>query len=67
MAPAIVQGNTRRAIAYFIEDTRGNLVDIEYECCGNTPTEALPWPGYSFSADYSTYCRKCRRLVQRIR
>lgn len=60
-APAIVNGNQRRAIAEFIEDARGDLVDIVYHC-ETFNTDALPWPGYSWP-DYHVYCSDCGSLI----
>ena len=61
MAPAIVHGNDRRATAYFIQDSNGDLVDIEFVCTYHTDPAAgaLPWPAFEFSSDYNTCCREC--------
>lgn len=68
-APAIVRGNVATAIARFIEDSRGDLVDIEFECnecCymhGGPDSDALPWPAFDFSTDYITYCSYCGQRI----
>lgn len=66
--PAIVQGNTRSAIALFIEDERGDLVDIHYVCMIDAASDpdtdgALLWPAYDFG-DSQVRCIKCNRLIQ---
>ena len=61
-APAIVRGNHRTAVAIFIEDARGDLVDIEYHCEEAAP-KALPWPGYEWPTDYDVYCQDCGVLI----
>lgn len=63
--PAIVQGSEERGLAIFVEDERGDLVDIHYVCyscsldCHKTEYEnALPWPAYDWP-DYCVYCEDC--------
>ena len=64
-APAIVSGDEMRATAYFIEESNGDLVDIEYECvdCEDSPCDALPWPAFDFG-DSGAYCRECGAIIQ---
>ncbi len=64
--PAYVKGNASDGIAVFIEDARGDLVDIEYYCgygqCGRGATEGLEilnWPAYQWPDGYSVYCAEC--------
>jgi len=68
MNPAIVQGHGRyvdgaNVIALFIEDDRGDLVDIEYlcqSCAYNDPASegALPWPVYDWGSG-TARCSQC--------
>lgn len=64
--PAKVTGSEMRGVAFFIEDWRGDLVDIEYECedCASVAQHmtALPWPGFDFGASGS-YCRNCHAMI----
>jgi hypothetical protein len=61
--PARVRGNERTAIAVFIEDERGELVDIEYVCEDNERgIGALPWPAFDFG-DSDIYCSDCGALI----
>ena len=63
--PARVQGSEKRAIAYFIEDSRGDLVDIEYhceDCYGTEVYDYLPWPAFDFG-DGGAYCHECGEPV----
>jgi len=66
--PALVRGNVRTAIAHFIEDSNGDLVDIKFECEEDAEfsvrgrVAALPWPCFEFSPDYATYC-ECGALI----
>ena len=64
--PAIVLGNQRRAVATFIEDERGDLVDIEYECltCAEWDNNVLWLPGYGWP-DYSVVC-KCGSVINKV-
>ena len=69
-APAIVQGSERSALAFFVTDSRGDLVDIEYLCrysCAATEPDALasalPWPAFDFG-EYGAYCRDCGELIE---
>ena len=70
-SPAYVQGNERQAIAVFIEDRRGDLVDIEFYCrfdqCGEgiDLSDCLPYPAYDFSPDYDTCCNECGQLINK--
>lgn len=68
---AIVQGSARRAVAYFIEDSNGDLVDIEYACIiHGIPNGALPWPAYGENfGDSDVHCREkdCRALINQTR
>lgn len=68
--PAIVRGSEMDAIAVFIEDSHGDLVEINYYCgfigCdfalnGVMP---LPWPAYDFG-DSDIHCVKCGELINR--
>lgn len=63
MDAALVQGNEARGVAEFVEDSRGNLVDVIYHCvdCAMPSTEPLPWPAYSFP-DYDVVCT-CGRVI----
>mgnify|MGYP001564767302 CR=1 len=71
--PAIVRGNQESAIAVFIEDSRGDLVDIEFYCitdgrCGKghlAGTAPLVWPAFAFSTDYDVHCNACGVLINR--
>ena len=62
--PAIVYGNHRRAIATFIEDSRGDLVDIVYKClpCAWPDDDGAWGPAHEFG-DYDTYCETCAELI----
>ena len=63
--PARVKGSERAAIAYFIEDGRGDLVDIEYvcsECYGAEVFDYLRWPGFDFG-DQAIHCHECGDLI----
>ena len=62
MDAALVNGNQTRAQATFIEDSHGDLVDIEFYCIDCRDffyEEALLWPAYDFSPDYDTCCSNC--------
>ena len=63
--PAIVQGSARRATAFFIEDARGDLVDIDYLCteCAEPPADALYWPGLEW-AGYGANCKRCGAEIE---
>ena len=67
--PAIVQGSERAGVAIFIEDARGDLVDIEYlcgDCALDTPeaTGALIWPAFDFGQS-GAYCRQCHEMIEK--
>ncbi len=68
--PARVQGAQRSAIARFVEDDNGDLIDIEFECSDHMGLDdfyaILPWPAYDFSTDYDTRCNTCRSLINGI-
>jgi len=66
--PAIVQGSERQGVAIFIEDERGDLVDIEYLCVacawGCADAEgALRWLGFDFG-DGGAYCSECGQIIE---
>lgn len=67
--PARVQGSETSAIAFFVTDQRGDLVDVEFVCadCQRVAESivALPWPAFEFSPDYDTCCRECGAIVNR--
>ena len=70
--PALVVGSERTAIAVFREDSRGDLVDIDFYCtftCEDKHADdtagALWWPTYSFAEDYETCCSECGTLIHR--
>lgn len=76
--PAFVVGNKRNAVAKFIEDQHGDLVDIEYCCIScrysrkgeamfKDSTKAEVWPAYQFNPDGSTYCQCCGRVINQVR
>ncbi len=67
--PVIVHGNYGTAIAVFVEDARGDLVDINFYCppCNrNEEANAMPWPCYGFSPDYDTNCCVCGELINSV-
>lgn len=66
MAPAIVNGNVARAIAHFIEDSHGNLVDIVFHCRYCDYGTADVWPCYEFPADYDCHCDTCGELINAV-
>ena len=71
-ALAIVQGSERSALALFITDSNGDLVDIEYlcrySCAASMPDAlagALPWPAFDFG-EYGAYCRDCGEVIETV-
>jgi hypothetical protein len=65
--PARVTGSEQRAMAEFIEDSRGDLIDMRYWCldCADEDLYAVAylWPAYDFSPDYDTHCEGCKALI----
>ena len=69
MAPARVSGKHGHGIALFVEDSRGDLVDIEYLCtdCARDADDpaiytADLWPVFDFG-DSGAYCKRCERRI----
>lgn len=61
-APAFVRGNERAAVAVFIEDAAGDLVDIEYHCEDYLDERPEWWPAFDFG-DQDIYCQDCGALI----
>lgn len=64
MTPAYVRGRVTNGYAYFVEDERGNLVDIEYVCqdCHEIDNAIPWWPAFDFG-EYGAYCKRCDRRI----
>lgn len=68
-APAIVRGSELRGLAINVNDSHGDLIDIEFFCieCAEDRQiigDALPWPAYQFG-DYDTCCMDCGAVINK--
>lgn len=73
---AFVSGNERHASVRFVEDERGDLVDLDYRCAPQVIWEngcleegedaGLAWPAWDWP-DYDVHCGKCGRLINKGR
>ena len=66
MEPARVNGRVQsNAIALFVDDSRGDLVDIEYLCQDCAREEGFSgdsWPVFDFW-ESGAYCRQCSAQI----
>lgn len=69
-------GSAGKAYVYHVEDARGDLVDIEYQCPDCYRDDTLPttddwaaplhWPAYDWP-DYDVHCTTCGELLNKGR
>ena len=62
MDNAIVHGQYAMAVAVFVEDAHGDLVDIEHYCLDCARERGITgdwWPAFDFGNPDSTFCHDC--------
>lgn len=72
-APAIAHGNARNCVVAFIEESNGDLVDINHYCddCGIDAwlpecANAMYWPAFFSDAQQSVYCANCGQIIHEV-